>query len=114
MTANSALKSLFSLILITMLSVTTWASFQQPVWNWGGLSGVNAAWTWATLADAFGGFLTFYAWVFYRERAVISRALWLIGILLLGNIAMSSYVLIALYQLPKGSTMENLLLRKTP
>ena len=56
-------------------------------------------WAMATLCDAYFGFVTFYAWVFYKERSVLARALWFVLIMALGNIAMSLYVLIQLFRL---------------
>jgi len=111
MSDRQILRLLFSLILAGMLAVTSWASLQQPVWVWGGLHGPDAAWTWATLADAYAGFLTFYTWVFWRERRGLARIGWLVAILLLGNIAMSVYVLIALNRLPHDAPLTDLFSR---
>jgi len=66
----------------------------------------------ATLADAYFGFLTFYAWVFYRETSPVSRSVWLLLILLLGNIAMSIYMLIALGRMQSDHPAELLLRRE--
>ncbi len=114
MTSRSALRLLFGAILAAMLAVTTWASLAQPVWQWGGLvRGPDRAWTIATLCDAYAGFLTFYAWVWYRERAA-GRALWFVLVMLLGNIAMASYVLRALARLAPDEPLERLLARPRP
>ncbi len=114
MSDRQILRLVFSLILLGMLAVTGWASLQQPVWAWGGLTGPDAAWTWATLADAYAGFLTFYAWVFLRERSVLARIGWLAAILLLGNIAMSTYMLIALNRLSDDAPLSDLFSRSRP
>ena len=114
MKAQPTLKLMFTLILIGMIAVTTWASLRQPVWAWGGLKGPDAPWTIATLCDAYAGFLTFYAWVCYKERSAFARLGWLLAILLLGNMAMSGYVLIALWRLPRDAPIERLLLRAAP
>jgi hypothetical protein len=110
MHARAALRLLFGVILATMLGVTTLASLRQPVWQWGGLTQPpDNGWTIATLFDAYFGFATFYVWLAYKERRWAPRIGWLIGILLLGNIAMSSYVLLQLRRLPKGEPMATLL-----
>lgn len=112
MTGRTALKLLFGSILVVMLVVTVQASLQQSVLDWGGL--VNEPdrwWTIATLADAYGGFLTFYAWVFYKERGVAGRLGWFVGIMLLGNFAMATYVLLQLARLPADQPLERMLLR---
>jgi len=112
MTARTALIALFAAILIGMLVVTGWASVTQPVWQWGGLvTPPDRAWTIATLSDAYAGFVTFYAWVFYKERA-LGRCVWFVAIMLFGNIAMASFVLRELARLKPDEPLANLLLRR--
>jgi hypothetical protein len=110
MHARAALRALFGTILVTMIGVTTWASLRQPVWQWGGLTDApDNGWTIATLFDAYFGFVTFYVWLAYKERRWIPRIGWLIAILLLGNMAMSAYVLLQLRRLPRQELMAALL-----
>jgi hypothetical protein len=110
MHARTGLSLLFSAILVTMIVVTSWASLRQPVWEWGGLTRPpDNGWTLATLLDAYFGFVTFYVWVAYKERRWAPRIGWLIAVLLLGNMAMSAYVLLQLRRLPKGEPMATLL-----
>jgi hypothetical protein len=113
MTARTTLRLLFGAILVVMLFVTTRASVMQPLWQWQGLVQANPDrwWNLATLADAYCGFLTFYVWLFYKESGLAARAGWLLGILLLGNIAMASYVLLQLARLPEDEPVAHLLLR---
>jgi hypothetical protein len=113
MTARTTLRLLFAGILVVMLFVTAKASLMQPIWAWQGLAAADPDhwWTLATLADAYCGFLTFYAWVFYKEPGLASRLGWLAGILLLGNIAMASYVLLQLARLRDSEPVHYLLLR---
>lgn len=113
MTARTALKLLFATILLSMLVVTTWASTQQPVWEWGGLTTPpDHAWTIATLFDAYFGFITFYAWVVYKERSAGARVGWFVAIMLTGNMAMSIYVLRELSRLRADEPVSALLLRR--
>jgi hypothetical protein len=112
MSPRATLFALFGGILAAMLVVTTTASLHQPLWEWGGLEAEpDRWWTYATLADAYFGFLTFYAWVFYKEATATSRAAWFVAIMLLGNIAMAVYVLLQLRRLPAGAPLSRLLLR---
>jgi hypothetical protein len=112
MTGRTTLKLLFGTILVVMLFVTVQASLQQSVLDWRGLvDGPDRWWTIATLADAYGGFLTFYAWVFYKERSTLARTGWFIAIMLLGNFAMATYVLRQLARLRDDQPLEQLLLR---
>jgi len=100
MSAKTVLKILFSCIFLGLLSYTLWAGTRQSVLQWGGLTtGPDRYWTIATLIDAYCGFLTFYVWVFYKEARWVKRAVWFLAIMLLGNIAMSGYVLLQLMRL---------------
>jgi hypothetical protein len=110
MHSRAGLRTLFSLILITMIAVTTWASLRQPVWEWGGLTqSPDNGWTIATLFDAYFGFVTFFVWLAYKESRWAPRIGWLIAILLLGNMAMATYVLLQLRRMPADASMANLL-----
>lgn len=109
------LRLLFGFILLSMIGVTSWASWRQPVWQWGGLTQPpDNAWTIATLFDAYYGFITFYVWLAYKEPRWLPRIGWLIGILLLGNMAMSTYVLIQLRRLAPGAPIATLLTARNP
>jgi hypothetical protein len=113
MNARSALTALFGGILAAMLLVTTTASLKQPLWDWGGLtSEPDRWWTLATLADAYFGFLTFYAWVYYKQVTAASRVAWFVAIMLLGNIAMAVYVLLQISKLRPGEPVARMLLRE--
>lgn len=105
------LRIAFSVVLIAMLSVTTWASLQIPLWETS-REVVGHPWFVATLFDTYFAFLTFYCWVAYKEVSWLARVLWLTAILLLGNIAMATYMLVLLMRLPADARMEDLLLRR--
>lgn len=98
---------LFLLVLVSMLATTITAARQQSMFEAGGEL-MRDWWFRATLLDAYCGFITFYVWVFAREQAAWSRLLWFVLIMTLGNIAMSIYVLIALWRLPPGAGWEQL------
>ena len=99
MSTNTALKILFSCIFLSLLVCSIWAGVRQPILQWGGLQGADRYWTIATLMDAYFGFVTFYVWVLFKEPRWFSRVTWFIGIMLLGNMAMSAYVLVQLARL---------------
>ena len=104
------LRIAFAGVLITMLCVTGWASHIMPCWQTP-QSLVTHPWFIATLFDTYFGFLTFWLWLAWRERGWLSRLLWLIAILALGNIAMSSYMLWIVWRLPAGASMRQVVLR---
>lgn len=113
MSARTFLILLFTVVLASMLVVTTWASFVQPVWAWQGPTNrPDHAWTIATLFDAYFGFLTFYCWVYYKERSALARAGWFVFVMTLGNMAMAIYVLRELFRLKPGEPAAALLLRR--
>jgi hypothetical protein len=105
------LRFAFGGVLITMLCVTSWASTLVPLWQTPRTLLLHP-WFIATLFDCYFGFLTFYLWVTYREISWLARALWLVAILALGNIAMSGYMLLALWRLPASAPLDRLLLRQ--
>lgn len=82
-------------VLALMLYVTMTASLQQDLFSathrlWPDL------WFRATLADAYCGFLFFWLWVAWREQSLARGALWLVLIMVLGNLAMAGYLLLQL------------------
>ena len=93
-------------------AVTTWASLERNMFEAGGEL-LRNPWGVATLSDAYCGFLTFFVWVAYKERTMIARAGWFVLIMALGNIAMSFYVLLKLFRMPAGGSVEQLLLRRS-
>jgi len=104
------LRALCISILVVMIGVSIWASLDSNVIE--GFRRVIAdPWGAATLADAYCGFLTFFAWVAYKERTLGSRVFWFVAIMIFGNIAMSSYLLIAIWKLKPNAKPEDLLLR---
>lgn len=100
------------IVLVCMTWITVTASLDRHVLQAGrGLW--PDPWFSATLMDAYFGFLTFYVWVAYKETSWIARGAWFVAIMLLGNFAMSGYLL---WQLSKinNFTWEALLLRHQP
>lgn len=106
------LRAFFSIVLLSMLMVTGWASAQVALWRIPP-EVIGHPWMIATLFDAYWGFLTFYCWIAYKETSWAARAGWLVAVLLLGNIAMAVYALLVLFRVPTGATMEEVLLRRS-
>lgn len=101
---------MFGSVLIIMLAVTIWASRLQAIWDVP-REVISNPWFIATLFDTYFAFLTFYCWVAYRESGWLRKILWLLGILLLGNIAMAAYMLLQLFRISTRSSMSDLLLK---
>jgi hypothetical protein len=71
-------------------------------------------WGLATMFDAYFGFLTFWLYVAWRENRLITRGIWLVALLLLGNFAIAAYVLGCLYVHRKETDLGKIFfMRKT-
>lgn len=104
------LRSLFALILLVMLGINGFAMMHENLFQIS-KQVTGDPWFIATLFDAYAGFITFYTWVCYRENGLARKLIWLILILLLGNIAMATYMLILLFRLPKTANPKEILLK---
>jgi hypothetical protein len=107
------LRIFFFVVLGSMLAVTSWAGAQVPLWAIPREVGGHP-WFIATLFDAYWGFFTFFAWQCYKEPSWLSRALWFVALVLLGNIAMAVYGLIVTLRLSSTARVEAVLLRGQP
>jgi len=108
---KSPLKLLFAGIFVFMVVMTIRTGLAvslRAAWP----SYAANPWAMATLYDAYFGFVTFYAWVFYKEQHVWTRILWFLLIMGLGNIAMSFYVLIQLFRLRPEEPAATILRRR--
>ena len=101
------LQILFGAGLIAMLLVTGWATSHCAVWRVPA-EVVQHPWFIATLFDTYFAFLAFWLWVAYREKTWPTRLGWLLGILLLGNIAMAVYMLLQLRRLEPNAGLRKL------
>ena len=111
-TMKSLLNLLFGAIFVFMVVMTIRTGLAVSLRTaWPGYA--DNPWAMATLYDAYFGFVTFYAWVFYKERSVRATVLWFLLIMGLGNIAMSFYVLIQLFRLKPEEPAAVILRRRT-
>jgi hypothetical protein len=107
------LRALFVVVLASMVWVTTWAGLQCPLFGVP-RSVATHPWFIATMFDAYWGFVTFYVWVCFRQVSWTARFAWFVAIMALGNIAMSSYCLAALAQVPRGGKISDVLVARRP
>ena len=105
------LRALFAFIFIGMLAVIITATLDQNIFEAVGKIWPNW-WFKATLADAYFGFLTFFVWVTYKELHLWRKLVWFALIMLLGNFAISAYMLLELCKLREGDDFETLLIRR--
>ncbi len=102
------LRTLFAVVLASMLAVTSWASFRCPLFAVP-REVFTHPWFIATMFDAYWGFTTFFVWVCSKQTSWVARGAWFVAIMLLGNIAMSAYCLSELFTLPKDGQLADLL-----
>ncbi|HMD31503.1 MAG TPA: DUF1475 family protein [Candidatus Acidoferrales bacterium] len=106
---RSFLTALFAVIFAVMIGVTAWAALHSNLLDPAVRAAYNAQpWAIATLFDAYCGFITFFVWVCFRERDLGIKIVWLVLILLLGNIAMSLYVLLQILRLKPEEPLRSL------
>lgn len=105
------LKIAFGFILVFMTYMAIATSLESNLFEeWNFLAGIP--WMRATLWDFYFNIFAIYLWICYKERNWLLRITWLILLVTLGSIGVSLYVLIALYRLPKGASVKDLLLQK--
>lgn len=110
MTSLRKVQLLFIGILACILYATVHASLQVSMFAQ--LPELlNMPWAVATLWDAYLGFITFFIWVCHKEKTLTKRITWFVAIMLLGNIAMSIYVIWQIQRLPRSATLNDLLTR---
>ncbi len=105
------LRIFFLLVLVSMLAVTGWASSSVALWKTPREVATHP-WFIATLVDAYFGFLTFWCWVCWKETLWGKRVLWLVAVLLLGNIAMAIYALNKLFRLPADANLSEFIAKR--
>lgn len=105
---------LFGFIFVFMVIMTARTQMQVSFWDfphWQPQYTSNP-WAMATLWDAYFGFITFFVWVCYKQSSTVARMVWFVLIGALGNIAMSAYVLIQLFQLKPDEPVANVITRR--
>lgn len=107
------LRILFAAIFGSMLWVTSWASLDTPLF---GIPNevLSHPWFIASLVDAYWGFVTFFVWAAWKERATAARVLWFVAVMLLGNLAMSVYFLRELFSVEKAGELHLVFTRRNP
>jgi MFS family permease len=108
------LRLLFTVVIASMLWVTSWASLHQSLGAFAHSATFRDPWVIATLFDAYWAFITFYVWVAWKEQSIVARVLWFVSIILLGNMAMSAYMLAQLFAVPAAGPLADVFTRRQP
>ena len=107
------LRLLFCGIIVSMLAVTVWASTQCAIFAIPRAVFTNP-WFIATLFDAYLAFITFFVWVAWKERSLAARILWFVAIILWGNLAMATYVLVELFRIQRSDQLGEVFATRNP
>ena len=94
-----------------MLWATVTASLDESVFSAGSRL-LDEPWFVTTLFDTYFAFLTFWAWLAYKETSWIARLVWLALIVTLGNFAMATYLLIQTFKIKPGEGVAELLTKR--
>jgi len=108
------LRILFMVVPGSMLVLTTWAGSRQSLSAFAHSATFREPWVIATLADAYWAFITFFVWVAWKEQSLAARFLWFVAIVLLGNMAMSAYMLAELSAVPAHGPLESVFTTRRP
>jgi len=108
------LRFLFVAVISSMIGVTSWASLHQSLGAFAHSETLRDPWVIATLFDAYWAFITFYVWVAWKEQSLVARLLWFISIILLGNLAMSAYMLAQLFAVPADGPLDEVFTQRQP
>jgi hypothetical protein len=82
-----------------ILSGFIWGDFRSE-----GSLITSVLWGKISLIDVYIGFFIFIAWVVYRESSPLITGIWIVAILVLGNLTTCLYLVIALIQ--SGGNMD--------
>jgi hypothetical protein len=107
------LRALFLVIIASMLAVTGWASARCALFAIPS-EVFTHPWFIATLFDAYWAFITFYVWVAWKEQSAAARILWFVAIILWGNLAMATYMLIELFRIQKIDQLGEVFATRRP
>jgi Protein of unknown function (DUF1475) len=110
----TALRLLFTTILVAMLGIIGWASSRCALFD---IPREVATHPWfiATLFDAYFAFIAFWVWLAWKEGTAAARVLWLFSILLWGNPAIALYMLLEIARVKRdGGTLDTVFTAKRP
>jgi uncharacterized protein DUF1475 len=69
-------------------------------------------WMRATLWDFYANVAVIYLWLWYKEKGIAPKIIWLILLVALGSIASCAYVLIQLFRLKPGEGLNEFFVKQ--
>ncbi len=103
----TTLKIVFSILLVWVTYVVISTSLESSLFKeWDFLGSIP--WMRATLWDFYANIFIITLWMFYKEKNIFLKIVWVILFVCLGSIATCSYVLIQLFKLKNGEGVKEL------
>ena len=81
--------------VLAMAAVLTYG-FTVGDFNGEGQVLLSMPWGIVSLVDVYIGFILFSGWIVYREKSLVRSIVWIVCVMVLGNLTASLYVLLAL------------------
>jgi uncharacterized protein DUF1475 len=81
--------------LLTMGAAIVWGFTVGDFWKEGAIL-MRLPWGVISVLDVYAGGALFSGWIAHRERSILRTSLWVVMIVVLGNLATSTYALLAL------------------
>lgn len=103
----TTLKILFAAIFVWVTYIVISTSLESSLFKeWDFLGSIP--WMRATLWDFYANIFIITLWMFYKEKSILLKIVWVILFVCLGAIATSAYVLIKLFKLKPGQGVKEL------
>ncbi|TKB96586.1 DUF1475 domain-containing protein [Pedobacter cryotolerans] len=103
----TSLKIIFVAIFVWITYIVISTSLESSLFKeWDFLGSIP--WMRATLWDFYANIFIITLWMFYKEKSLLLKIVWLILFVCLGAIATSAYVLIKLFNLKDGEGVKEL------
>jgi len=104
----TSVKVIFSALFLFMCYKVIATSLESNLFEqWDFLGSIP--WMRATLWDFYANIFIISLWMFYKEKNVFAKIVWLILFVCLGSIGTLGYVLLKLFKLKQGEGVEVLL-----
>ncbi len=103
---------IFAAVLVWVTYIVISTSFQSSLFaEWNYLKTIP--WMQATLWDFYANIFVLLVWVYYKESNIVVKLWWTVLFITLGSIAVTGYVLLQLFTLKPGETLEKVLFKKS-
>ncbi|TKC08094.1 DUF1475 domain-containing protein [Pedobacter polaris] len=103
----TTLKVIFSTLLVWVTYIVISTSLENSLFKeWDFLGSIP--WMRATLWDFYANIFIITLWMFYKEKSIFLKIVWVILFVCLGSIATCAYVLIKLFKLKPGEGVKEL------